>query len=41
MDNKQSGSVLGDTGAMFWHPTEDIAVAIVANAGNYIEACNV
>ena len=28
-----TGSVLGFTGAMFWHETEDIAVAIVANVG--------
>ena len=28
-----SGSVLGYTGAMFWHETDDIAVAIVANVG--------
>ena len=28
-----SGSVLGFTGAMYWHETEDIAVAIVANVG--------
>jgi D-alanyl-D-alanine carboxypeptidase len=28
-----SGSVLGFTGAMYWHETEDLAVAIVANVG--------
>lgn len=27
------GSVLGYTGALFWHETEDIAVALVANVG--------
>ena len=28
-----SGSVLGFTGAMYWHETEDIAVALVTNVG--------
>ena len=28
-----SGSVLGFTGAMYWHEDEDLAVAIVANVG--------
>jgi D-alanyl-D-alanine carboxypeptidase len=28
-----AGSVLGFTAAMYWHETEDIAVAIVANVG--------